>query len=90
MRGDPGQRDGFSIVMRAFLNRGDKCRHPGYSPQEVKLSTWGGAKEILGKKVDCNWPTVLETKQKVEGVRVLSQARVSVLRVFGLVGREVI
>lgn len=53
--GDPGEQDESSIVIMApstsvVIN----TLHPGESPGEVKLSTWGGAKELLGKKIYCH------------------------------------
>lgn len=60
--GDPGKQDAFIIVIIApsttvVIN----TLHPGYSLWEVKLFTWGGAKDILGKKVHCHYKTI-ETK----------------------------
>lgn len=82
-------RCGMVLLLYLGTDLGDKSLRPGYSPQEAKLSTWGGAKKILGKKVHCNWSRTLETKQKVESVSFLKHV-LSVLLVFGQAGREVI
>lgn len=50
----PGGRRLLLVIMAPFTAVMINTLHPGYSPQEVKLSTWGGAKETLGKKAHCN------------------------------------